>query len=119
MTCKEITIDGVKYVRESDSKPAVSTEGLQYCIVRTHSAGVHAGFVKRKEGREVELINARRLWYWKGAATLSQAAMEGFSKPKECKFPCEVDSIILTWEEIIACREKAKASIDEVPVWSV
>ena len=49
----------------------------KYVIVRTYSAGVFAGTLESKEGKEVILSNARRLWYWKGAASLSQLAMEG------------------------------------------
>ena len=33
-----------------------------YVIVRTYSAGVFAGNLVRREGKEVELANARRIW---------------------------------------------------------
>ena len=36
----------------------------KYVIVRTYSAGVFAGTLKIKDGKEVELIDARRLWLW-------------------------------------------------------
>ena len=89
-----------------------------YVIVRTYSAGVFAGDLVKREGKEVTLKNARRLWYWDGAASLSQLAMEGVSKPENCKFPCEVDEIILTEAiEIIKCRQKAINSIKGVPIW--
>lgn len=42
-----------------------------YYIVRTYSAGVFAGYIKKREGKEVVMENARRLWYWDGAASLS------------------------------------------------
>ena len=58
-----------------------------YVIVRTYSAGVFAGTLIKKEGNEVEMHNARRLWYWDGAASLSQLAEEGVKKPENCKFP--------------------------------
>jgi hypothetical protein len=62
--------------------------------------------------------NARRLWYWDGASSLSQLAMEGVKKPENCKFPCEVARIELTEAiEIIDCTEEAKQSIAGVPVW--
>lgn len=91
----------------------------KYCIVRTYSAGVFAGVVTSKDGKEVSVKNARRLWYWDGAASLSQLAMEGVKKPENCKFPCEVDEVFLTEAiEIIPCTETAIKSIAEVPVWS-
>lgn len=89
-----------------------------YVIVRTYSAGVFAGFLKSREGREVTLTNARRLWYWSGAASLSQLAMEGVKNPDDCKFPCEVDEILLLEAiEIIHTTEMAKLSIANVPIW--
>ena len=88
------------------------------CIVRTYSAGVFLGKVAEKDGKEVKLINARRIWYWDGAATLSQLATEGTSKPKNCKFPAEVPEVFLTEAiEIIPATEKAIASIAQVPEW--
>ena len=93
-------------------------KGLKYVIVRTYSAGVFAGYLKSRKDKEVTLLNARKLWYWDGAATLNQLAMEGVSKPDTCKFPCEVDSVDLTEAiEIIPCREKARLSIASVNVW--
>jgi hypothetical protein len=35
-----------------------------YIICRTYSAGVFAGTLEKREGREVTLSNTRRLWYW-------------------------------------------------------
>jgi hypothetical protein len=87
-------------------------------IVRTYSAGVFMGDLESRKGQEVVLTNARRLWYWKGAASLSQLAMEGTSDPSNCKFPIVVDRIeLLQAIEIINVTPKAKASIDGVPVW--
>lgn len=89
-----------------------------YVIVRTTSAGVFAGTLERRVGKEVDLSNARRLWYWKGAASLSQLAMEGVNAPTECKFPPEVTSVTLTEAiEIIPCTEAARASIASVKPW--
>ena len=90
----------------------------KYCMVRTYSAGVFAGTIADREGKEVRLTNARRMWYWSGAASLSQLATEGTSRPNDCKFPCEVPEVILTEViEIIPISEKAEASIKAVPVW--
>jgi hypothetical protein len=87
-------------------------------MVRTYSAGVFYGVLKSREGKEVVLADARRVWYWDGAATLSQLAMEGTSAPQNCKFPCAVDEIILTEViEIIPMGPGAIKSLDEVPIW--
>lgn len=90
----------------------------QYKMVRTYSAGVFAGYVESRNGQEVVMRNARRLWYWKGAASLSQLATDGTSCPKECKFPCEVDKVeLLQVIEILDVTDKAKESIMSVPIW--
>jgi hypothetical protein len=90
----------------------------QYVMVRTYSAGVFAGTLKTVINDQVELINARRIWSWEGAASLSQLAQSGTSKPKECKFPQEVTQVLLSGViEIIPITEEAKKSIAAVPVW--
>lgn len=92
---------------------------MKYVIVRTYSAGVFAGELESRNGQEVVLRNARRIWYWDGAASLSQLAMEGTSKPESCKFPCEVDRVeLLQAIEILDVTEKARESIKGVKVWA-
>lgn len=91
---------------------------MKYVIVRTQSAGVFAGELHEQDGQQVVLVNARRLWYWKGAASLSQLAVEGVKCPSECKFPCEVSRVeLLQAIEILDVTEAAQKSIKEVPVW--
>lgn len=110
-----IAIDKTPYVRAGRARAPLAKN--QY-IVRTQSAGVFAGEIVSRAGKEVELKNARRLWYWAGAASLSQLAESGTSKPKECKFPEPVQQIVLTEAiEILSMTEKAVASIASVPVW--
>lgn len=91
-----------------------------YVIVRTYSAGVFAGTLKSKKGQEVVLKNARRLWRWEGAASLSQLSNSGTIKPQECKFPEEVKEVVLLQAiEILPVTTKARKSIAEVPVWKI
>jgi len=92
----------------------------KYVLVRTYSAGVFAGTLVSRTGKEVELTDARRIWYWSGAASLSQLAVDGTSKPKDCKFPCEVPRIeLMEAIEILEVSDKARKSIKGVPVWSM
>lgn len=81
-------------------------------------SGVEFGTLVAHNGREGTLHNARRIWYWAGAASLSQLAQEGTSRPNSCKFTVSVDSItILDAIEIITCSDKAVKSIEEVEAW--
>lgn len=91
----------------------------KYVIVRTYSAGVFAGFLESRAGKEVVLKNARRLWYWAGAASLSELAVRGVAKPAQCKFPIEVATVQLTEAiEILSVTPEAQQSIKEVPEWT-
>ena len=92
----------------------------RYCIVRAYSAGVFAGIIAELDGKQAQLTDARRIWYWSGAASLSQLANDGTNDPKRCKFPAPVDKVLLTEViEIITCTATAEASIKAVPEWSV
>jgi len=97
----------------------METSEMKYVIVRTYSAGVFAGYLESRNGQEVVMRNARRIWYWAGAASLSQLAMEGTKQPEECKFPCEVDRVeLLQAVEILDVTSQARESIRGVAVWS-
>ena len=117
---KEVEIDGVVYVpKGTERTDAKNKDGLPYVIVRTFSAGVFAGYLKSRKGTEVVLLNARRLWYWKGAASLSELAISGVKNPSDCKFPCEVGQITLTESiEIIKATIEAQDSISSVKIWT-
>ena len=89
-------------------------------MVRTYSAGVFAGVVAERNGKEARLTDATRIWYWEGAASLSQLAQTGTSKPEKCKFPAPVSEVLLTEViEIIPITDTARNSINQVPEWKV
>lgn len=89
-------------------------------MVRSANAGVFYGNLVRREGDEVTLTNARRCWYWDGAATLSELATRGTSKPGNCKFPGATtgEHLILGVCEVIPITPEALATLDSVPIWS-
>jgi hypothetical protein len=87
---KIISIDGTDYIRKSDATPETGPEVL----VRTYSAGVHIGTLAKREGREVSLTNARRLWSWSGAFTLSAVATKGVDRANS-RISVNVPEIIL------------------------
>ncbi len=89
-----------------------------YVIARAHSAGVFAGTLVARNGQEVTLHDARRLWYWEGAASLSELAVRGVKYPEKCKFPVPVPEVVLTEViELLAVTEEARKSIQAVPEW--
>lgn len=89
----------------------------KFVIVRTYSAGVHAGTLAAHAGTEVQLTGARRIWYWKGANTLHEIALRGVDK-KGSKVSEPVQSILLTEAiEIIPATAEAAENLGSV-VWA-
>lgn len=116
---EEVEINGTTYVpKGKEVKTASKKKGMKYCIIRTYSAGVFAGYLESKKGKEVVLRDARRLWYWSGASSLSQLAVEGVKNPDNCKFPCEVDKVeLMEAIEIIEMTKEAQDSIKNTLIW--
>jgi hypothetical protein len=106
-----------------DKKVTKKSTSKKMYIVRTYSAGCFfTEIVSSKiiSGiKEVVAKNCRRLWYWKGAASLSQMAMEGVTCPNECKFsiPVETKQVLTNVIEVIECTSKATKNINGVPIW--
>lgn len=97
-----------------------TTKGRNMKIVRTDRAGVFYGKIVSRDGNTVVMENARRLWYWSGAASLSQLALEGVKNPNQCKFPAPVPRVELFGViEILDTTAAAQASIEGVTVWHV
>ena len=94
-------------------------EKMPYVICRSYYAGVNAGYLAHRDGQELTLLNARKIWYWEGAATLVQMASEGVSKPDKCKFSMVSAEPIDMLEvcEIFYCTPKAINSIQGVDEW--
>ena len=90
------------------------------CIIRTEKAGVFYGTLADYDyvTRTAELHNVRILWYWNGAASLSQLAVEGVKRPDDCKFTISVEQMqVMEVIEIIPCTDVAIRNIENVAVW--
>jgi hypothetical protein len=84
-------------------------------IIRTYSAGVWFGVLSEKSGSEVIVTNARRMWRWWAAESisLSAVALHGV-KAEKSKVAEAVPSIWLEAIEIIPCSEKAAAQLEAI-----
>lgn len=106
----ELTVNGVTYVPKDSIVPTVNGPEV---LIRTYSAGVHIGTIISRTGTEVELANARRLWFWKGAFTLNEVATLGVNR-EESRISKPVPSILLTQAvEIIPIAAKVDLSPTE------
>lgn len=119
MSIEEMKLkDILQLISVLKSNEEIDKKYVGYKIVRTYSAGVFAGEIVSRKGREIIMRNARRLYYWDGASTLSQLAMEGTKKPENCKFPCEVEKVeLLEVIEILDVTTQAEKSIKGVAIW--
>ncbi len=121
MDCKnEMTINGVDYVRKDNAAPKL--DGMPCILVRSYAAGVHFGYLESEKfteaGKVVALRNTRRVWYWAGAASLSQMAVEGVKKPSDCKISMAVDrNEIVNVIETIPLTDAAMKNLFGVAIW--
>ena len=97
----------------AESQSSISSLVGKKVITRTYSAGVHYGELVEKDGKEIILKGARRLWYWKTnnkGISLSEVANEGVHKDSKVCSP--VDLIWLEAIEIIPCTKEAIKNIE-------
>ena len=91
-------------------------------IIRADRAGVFYGTLTEVESNgdklQVELTDLRRLWYWDGACSLTQLAVEGTKKPNTCNFTMrQASAVIIGVIEILPCTKSACKSIEAVEEW--
>ena len=84
----------------------------KFCVIRTHSAGVHTGVVENvsADGKIVTLRDARRIWRWRGANTLNEIALRGVHLTEHTRISEPVNRLTVTEciEKIgrASCRER-------------
>ncbi|WP_438967024.1 DUF6948 domain-containing protein [Flavobacterium sp.] len=74
-------------------KNSFNDNDRDYYVIRSKNASVFVAQIDEidHKNRYAKLKNARRIWYWDGAASLSELSREGVSKPENCKFPVPYD----------------------------
>ena len=105
-------------VSESKAETLASHLYGKVCMFRTYSAGVHFGTLAAKNGQECLVKNARRVWYWKNACSLSQLATDTTSSLSDSQIAVEVSEIVLDQViEVIPMTETAVSHLKGAPVW--
>ena len=84
----------------------------KHVIIRTYSAGVWFGVLSEKSGNEVILSEARRMYRWWAAesVSLSAVALHGIKRDKS-KICEAVNNVWLEAIEILPCTDTAIESI--------
>ena len=115
---KTMMIDDVKYVRE-DSIKTLDLDMSERVLIRTYSAGVHFGTLKEHDRatNHVTLTNAKRIYQWSGACSLSQVAVDGIDLDNS-KISIAVPEITLGRAiEIIPMSVKSATQLFEAEEW--
>lgn len=94
----------------------------KYVIVRASAAGVHCGELASRDGSEVVLEKARRIWRWDTrndavkAFTLHEVSMIGAGSGG--RVSAEVDEILVLGVcEVIPCTKQGEKALREAPEW--
>lgn len=95
---------------------------MPFVIARGYKSGVHAGYLAGETNGRITLIDSRRIWYWSGAASLSEIAVYGCNPDKsdDCKFAAKVARLELLSSdisELIHCQPAGQKMIENQPEW--
>lgn len=117
MNIEDLTIKQVRelqsLISKQESTNTLSSMIGKKCIVRTYSAGVWFGEIVEKSGAEVIVKNARRMYQWWAAESisLSGVAVYGIIQDKSKICPA-VESVWLEAIELIPATDVAIKSIE-------
>jgi hypothetical protein len=123
MKPETMMIDDVKYVRADKlNEQATKVDGLELVLVRSYGAGVFYGYLKEQKaelnGVNITLYKAKRIFYWDGACSLTQIAIDGTTAPQNCKITDAIDSqFIANVIEILPISVKAEKILNGVKAW--
>lgn len=114
---KMIDIDELKEQNVKNNKE--ETKMSKY-LFRCDKSGVFYGELVERNGKECKIKNAQKIYYWDGAACLEQLAVDGTTKPKNCKFTVVVKEIeVYDLIQLLPCTEKSIKSIEGVEIWKM
>jgi hypothetical protein len=94
----------------------MKTTTNQKFIIRCDRAGVFYAEIASRTGDEAVLKNARRIYYWDGAATLSQLAMEGCNSNSKITVTVP-EMTVLGVIEVIPVNDAAMKNLDGHKEW--
>ena len=123
MNINDLTIGQARELATMFGGMALHTSNLDdFCIgktviIRTYSAGVWCGTLKKKAGNEVILTNARRMWRWwcKESISLSGVVVYGIDRSRS-KIAAPVERVWIKAIEILPIEGEPETSIMEAPI---
>ncbi len=87
-------------------------------IVRTDRAGVFYGEIKSKTKNSITMTNVRKIFYWDGACAVEELALNGTSKPNNCKLTVIIPEMeIASPIQILPCSKNSVEILNAIPIW--
>jgi len=117
MNIDSMTIGELKEISKlinKDSQKTLNFHVGKKVIIRTYSAGVWFGTLKEKEGKEVILRDARRMYFWKAKKSISLSGVAKYGiDQEESKICPKIDNQWLEAIEIMELSNECIKSIEE------
>lgn len=113
---EEMNINGKRYIEVSELN---KDDQSRVCsIVRTYSAGLFIGYVGEINGMQNTIYNSRRIYYWAGALSASELAVNVTTDIEKWKICVVVPEVtLLQCIEIIPCNKAAADIIMGAESW--
>ena len=118
MENKPMIINGIEYVpKDTTNQLAENVDNMPFVLIRGYGSGVQFGYMKKREGCEVELVNSRRIYYWNGATETNQITVSGISD-EDSKVTVMVPFKIITDViEVEYLTEEAAKNLKTTTIW--
>ena len=91
----------------------------KHVIVRSNLAGVFFGILTKKVGDELTLKNARKFYYFSGANTVEDLAINGAQNKENCKLTVAVEELVISkYDQLLLCTKQAITQNNSIPIWT-
>jgi len=115
---EEIVIDGKTYVpKGSEQQFAEKVDNMPFVLIRGYGSGVQFGYLKNRNGCEVELINSRRIWSWNGATETNQIDVYGIDNGSSKVTVVVPHKIITDAIEVMTLTKQAADNLSNTSIW--
>ena len=115
---EEIVIEGKTYVpKGSEQTFAEKVDNMPFVLIRGYGSGVRFGYLKSRNGCEVELINSRRIWSWNGATETNQIDVSGIDNGNSKVTVVVPHKIITDAIEIMTLTKQAADNLSNTSIW--
>lgn len=104
--------------KKQGARQAITLAG-KIVLVRDHRAGVIVGTLVSFDPatKTAHLKDARKVWYWSGAAAVEGIAVRGLSHTNSKVGPAVATSVCLDVVQLLECAKAGADSVMTAPEW--